>query len=125
MHNYHGGYPTISHMNTYLGTSVILFVHGIISKLYLIMALVQRSTSESANGVIMALVQHSTGESENGAEHENTHAAGEEMFGGFFDANGNDANDFAVGNFSHPVMIYLHFEISMLEEKEVWHTFLC
>jgi hypothetical protein len=89
-------------MNICLGTSVILFVHGIISQLYLIMALVQRSTGESANGVIMALVQRSAGESANGAEHENTHAAGEGMFGGFFDANGNDANGFAVGNLSPP-----------------------
>lgn len=45
----------------------------------------------------------SPGETTDCVENDNTlHAAGEGMFGGFFDANGNDANGFAVGNLSPP-----------------------
>ena len=48
-------------------------------------------------------MQGSTDEPVNRAENEITlHTTGEGMFGGFFDANGNDANGVPVGNFSPP-----------------------
>jgi hypothetical protein len=58
----------------------------------------------------------STGELANAVENDNKlNAAGAGIFGGFFNANGTDANGFAIGNCAlTPVMIYLHFEIFML-----------
>uniref|UniRef100_A0ACD5XHJ7 Uncharacterized protein n=1 Tax=Avena sativa TaxID=4498 RepID=A0ACD5XHJ7_AVESA len=52
---------------------------------------------------VFSLELRSAGESVNGAENDNAlHMAGEGMFGGFFDANGNDANSVSVGNLSPP-----------------------
>ena len=69
----------------------------------------------------MTFVQPSTGESTNDAENiDNTlHGAEDGMFGGFFDAYGNDANGVATGTFSPPSDDLPTFFISLIMVKEV------
>uniref|UniRef100_A0ACD5UIW8 Uncharacterized protein n=1 Tax=Avena sativa TaxID=4498 RepID=A0ACD5UIW8_AVESA len=62
-----------------------------------------QATVENSLGGLHKFLMRSADESVNGAENDNAlHMAGEGMFGGFFDANGKDANGVSVGNLSPP-----------------------